>query len=83
MNLAEKITDDQIRQHAIENNLEYWKLKGIIIAMEDMGAIYRDINYKFIYFDIPKGCEIDDDKKLSRASQGCSLLDRKLKIKRV
>jgi hypothetical protein len=39
-------------------------LKGTILGMEKMGAKLVKINDHFVFFDIPKGSEIDDNEKL-------------------
>ena len=44
-------------------------LKGTILGMENMGAKFVKNDGCFVYFDIPKGSEIDDNEKLKRAKQ--------------
>ena len=39
-------------------------LKGNILGVENMGAKFITVDDYFVYFDIPKGSEIDDDEKL-------------------
>jgi hypothetical protein len=45
-------------------------LKGMILGMENLGAKFVKIDGFDVFFNIPKGSEIDDDAKLKRAKQG-------------
>lgn len=64
--------------------LEKWQVDGIVSGMEDSGAKFRKIEPPFIYFDIPKGSEIDNDDKLQIAYQAIKgVLGLRLKIKRI
>lgn len=42
-------------------------LQGMIKGIEMMGAKFIKTDDDFIYLEIPKGSEIDDDKKLNKA----------------
>ena len=44
-------------------------LKGMIIGMQMMGAEYVKTDGFDLFFNIPKGSEIDDDDKLKRAKE--------------
>lgn len=39
-------------------------LRGNILGMEKMGAKFVKMDDEFVFFDIPKGSEIDDTEKL-------------------
>lgn len=64
--------------------IEKWQVDGMVMGMESLGAKFKKIDPPFIYFDIPKGSEIDDDDKLKRAYDAMRcVLGLRLKIKRV
>lgn len=42
-------------------------LKGMISGMEEMGAKFIKSDDFYLFFDITKGSEIDDDEKLKKA----------------
>lgn len=44
-------------------------LKGMILGMENMGAKFVKTDGFDVFFDIPKGSDIDDDDKLKRAKR--------------
>lgn len=44
-------------------------LKGTILGMENMGAKFVKMDDQFVFFDIPKGSEIDDKEKLKIVKQ--------------
>lgn len=62
-----------------------WKVRGIILGMEQMGAIFDDINPPFILFSIPESsCLYNDDEALKRGYQGCvGLTGLRMKVKYV
>ena len=59
-------------------------LKGTILGMENMGAKFVGSDGCYVYFDIPKGSEIDDNEKLKRVKQPFEeLFGLGLKVRRV
>lgn len=53
---------------------ELWDLlstqtKGMILGMEELGAIFDGIKYPFLLFRIPKESEIQDEEKLAIANR--------------
>ena len=59
-------------------------LKGMILGMESMGAKFVKTNGFDLFFDIPKGSDIDDDAKLKRAKQAfAKMFGVGLKVRRI
>lgn len=62
-----------------------WKVKGVILGMEQVGALFDDIDPPFILFSIPEGSTLhNDDEALKRAYEGCvGLTGLRMKVKYV
>jgi hypothetical protein len=59
-------------------------LKGMILGMENMGAMFVKTDGFNLYFDIPKGSHIDDDDKLKRAKEAFTkMFGLGLKVRRI
>lgn len=59
-------------------------LKGMILGMENMGAKFVKTDGFDVFFDIPKGSDIDDDAKLKRAKQAFTkMFGLGLKVRRL
>ena len=55
-----------------------------IKAIEDMGAKLVKASEESLYFDIPKGCELDDDERLQRAAEALrETTGLSLRVKRI
>ena len=44
-------------------------LKGMIKGMEEMGATYIKTDGTHLYFEIPRGCQIDNEEYLKIAKE--------------
>jgi len=59
-----------------------YQVKGIIIGMEEMGAVFVKMDDKAMFFDIPTDSEMMDKVKQSRAAQCIEgFLGLKLRVK--
>lgn len=59
-------------------------LKGMILGMENMGAKFIKNDGFYVFFNIPKGSDIDNDAKLKRAKQAFTkMFGLGLKVRRV
>ncbi len=61
-----------------------YQIKGMILGIENMGGIFVKRVDDYLFFDIPKGSDIDDDEKIKKASDLMKdFIGYKMKIKRV
>lgn len=62
-----------------------WKVKGIILGMEKMGAVFDGIKYPYILFTIPKESYLHNNSEaLKRGYDGCiGLTGLRMKVKHV
>lgn len=59
-------------------------LRGMFMAMEQMGAVLEGQDATYLYFNVKKGSDIDDEGKLKRAKEAFEkLCGLGLKIKKV
>lgn len=59
-------------------------LKGMILAMENMGAKFVKNDGFHLFFNIPKGSAIDNDKKLITAKKAFTkICGLGLKVRRI